>query len=124
MLDARRGGDYVPFMFRPSFMLFAIAACACGSGGQKSAGPVRSPTLDYPLPAAQTSNGEVVGVDRQPPGDKLREGPRAGTAGVVPAETPGGPPEQSSEQKPTPCSEIGLVDESGKSKCKKPAPRP
>jgi hypothetical protein len=112
-------------MFRPSFMFFAVAMCACGGSGQKAAAPVRSPTLDYPLPEAQTSsNGEVLGADRQAPGDKLREGPRAGTAGVVPAETPGGTPEQSSVgQKPTPCNEIGLVDESGNSKCKKPAPK-
>ncbi len=112
-------------MFRPSFMLFAIVTCACGSGGQKSAGPVRSPTLDYPPPAAWTaSDGQVVGADRQAPADKLRNGAEVGTAGVVPSETPGGPPEQSSEQKPTPCSDIGLVDEAGKSKCKKPAPKP
>jgi hypothetical protein len=111
-------------MFRPSFMSFAVIVCACSSGAQKSAAPARSPTVDYPLPGAQTSDGQIVGADRQRPEDKLREGPRAGTAGVVPAETPGGPPEQSSEARPTPCSEIGLVDEAGNSKCKKPAPKP
>jgi len=110
-------------MFRASLALFAtVATSACG--GQAPQAPVRSPTLDYPLPAAQTSDGQVVGADRERPEDKLREGPRAGTTGVVPAEGPGTPPERSSvEQKPTPCSEIGLEDESGNSRCKKPAPK-
>jgi hypothetical protein len=113
-------------MFRAYFAVLATAAvCACGAGQtQNRAAPARSPTLDYPQPVTETANGDTIGADRQRPEDKLREGPSAGTAGVIPAETPGAPPEQSNvEQKPTPCSEIGLVDESGKSRCKKTVPQ-
>jgi hypothetical protein len=101
-----------------SALLALVVTSACG--GQGAGGPVRSPALDYPLPASQTSDGEVVGADRIPPGDKLQEGAHAGTAGVVPAAGPGAPPEQSSpEVKPRPCTEIGLEDASGQSRCKK-----
>lgn len=113
-------------MFREYLASLAtVAVCACGAGQtQNRAGPVRSPTLDYPQPVTVTANGDTLGADRERPEDKLREGPSAGTAGVVPAETPGALPEKANaEQKPTPCSEIGLVDESGKSRCKKPAPK-
>ncbi|HEX3594482.1 MAG TPA: hypothetical protein VHU80_05250 [Polyangiaceae bacterium] len=107
-------------MLRAYVALFAVVtASACG--GQTGDGPVRSPTLDYPLPPSQTSDGEVVGADRQPPGDKLQEGAHAGTHGVIPSSGPGAPPEQASPAaKPRPCSEIGLEDASGQTRCKKP----
>jgi len=44
--------------------------------------PFRSPTRDYPAPPAQTSDGEVVGVDRMAPADKLQQGPT--TDGLAP----------------------------------------
>ncbi len=106
-------------MMRTWPLLLAVLVSACAGRNQEA--PARSPAVDYPLPPAQTSDGEVVGADRMPPEDKLRQGPRAGSTGVVPAETPSGvaPPEQAT--KPQPCREIGLEDESGKSRCKKPS---
>jgi hypothetical protein len=98
--------------------------CTFGCGGGKGDTPVRSPTLDYPLPASQTSDGEVVGVDRVPPGDKLQEGVEAGSAGVNTAGKPGAVERSGGggNAKPRPCAEIGLEDESGKSRCK-PSPK-
>lgn len=112
-------------MLRACLALLAIVTTtACGGHGAD--GPARSPTLDYPLPAAQTSDGEVVGADRVPPGDKLEEGVHAGSHGVIPGGKPGGAaPEQANpENKPRPCSEIGLEDASGQSRCKKPPAKP
>lgn len=69
-------------------------ACACAPS-KPPAEPLRSPTLDYPLPAAQTSDGEIVGADRIPPSDKIREGPALGPGGATPAGRPGvGGPER------------------------------
>jgi hypothetical protein len=93
-----------------------LLAAACG--GQQSDAPPRSPSLDYPPPPVETSNGEVVGADRVPPRDKLEQGPKAGSEGVQPAAGPGGVPEQRSG-KPSPCTDIGLEDAQGKSRCKK-----
>jgi hypothetical protein len=95
--------------------ILGIAACG-GSGNDKV---LRSPSLDYPPPAAQTSDGEIVGADRMPPGDKLQEGPRAGSPGVTPAAGPGGTEGSGTSGKPHPCAEIGLEDSSGKTRCKK-----
>jgi hypothetical protein len=55
-------------MYTPWVSLLAtlgIAAC----GGSSNDKIVRSPSLDYPPSAAQTSDGEIVGADRMPPGD-------------------------------------------------------
>lgn len=97
--------------------LLAIWSCAARPA---EGGPARSPSLDYPPPPAQTSDGEVVGADRQPPGDKLATGPRAGSGGLVPASRPAGGPE-TPPAKAAPCKEIGLMDANGKSRCR-PAP--
>jgi hypothetical protein len=74
------------------------ASVACGGTTKKSTAPVRSPTLDYPSPTQETSQGEVVGADRVAPGDKLRTGPTIGPGGPTPAEKPpgtgGGAPEK------------------------------
>jgi hypothetical protein len=68
--------------------LVAISAGAELGCGRPDAG-ARSPTNDYPLPPAQTGDGEVIGADRKPPEDKLREGPRVGDDGVKPGSRPG-----------------------------------
>ena len=101
-------------------LLAAMGIAACG--GSRNDKLTRSPSLDYPPSAAQTSDGEIVGADRMPPGDKLQEGPRAGTPGVTPAAGPGGAETSGSKKKPEPCAEIGLEDSSGKTRCKKPPP--
>jgi hypothetical protein len=88
-----------------------------GCGG-KGDSPVRSPTVDYPLPSVQTSDGEVVGADREPPGDKLQEGVAAGSPDVNTAGKPSAVEKGTNGGKPQPCAEIGLEDESGKSRCK------
>ncbi|HVU04557.1 MAG TPA: hypothetical protein VHE30_22520 [Polyangiaceae bacterium] len=67
-------------------VLFAgFCLVACGGSGEA---PPRSPSTDYVEPQARTSNGEVVGADREPPGDKLAESPRIGSGGITPASTP------------------------------------
>jgi len=70
--------------------LGAISSIAVACGGSKPAdAPPRSPSSDYPAPAQETSQGEVVGADRVPPGDKLKTGPTIGPGGVTPASGPG-----------------------------------
>src|SRR4051812_18838876 len=98
------------YTLRVSFLAtLGIAAC----GGSSNDKIVRSPSLDYPPSAAQTSNGEIVGADRVPPGDKIQQGARAGTAGVSPSAGPGGVEGGGNSGKPSPCAEIGLEDISG-----------
>ncbi len=46
---------------------------------QAQEAPARSPAQDYPPPPPTTSDGQVVGADGVPPGDKLQQGPRVGT---------------------------------------------
>jgi hypothetical protein len=95
----RGTGDYVQTraMAVPR-LVFALAALlwgtSCHGGGGRSSGaqPARSPSLDYPAPAQETSQGEVIGADRVPPGDKLKTSPRAGTEGVTPGVTPAATP--------------------------------
>lgn len=99
--------------------LGAWAAFACGGpAAEGSSSTLRSPTTDYPSPAAQTSNGEVVGADRVPPGDKLQTSPSVGSSGVSPA-APTAPPETANGAPTSPCDQIGLEDASGKSDCDK-----
>jgi hypothetical protein len=108
-----------------AYSAFFVICMTSACGGQNADSAVRSPTLDYPLPPSQTSDGEVVGADGVRPDDKLAEGVHAGTHGVSPSAGPGAPPETSNpEAKPRPCAEIGLEDASGQSRCKKPAPAP
>ena len=110
-------------MLVPRVTLLAALGIA-GCGGSHDDKLTRSPSLDYPPSAAQTSDGEIVGADRIPPGDKLQEKPHAGTPGLTPAAGPGGVEASGSKKKPEPCAEIGLEDSAGKSRCKKPAPSP
>jgi hypothetical protein len=106
-------------------VLVAVAVlCGCSGAPKENAAPFRSPSRDYPLPAVQTSDGEVVGVDRQPPGDKLQTSPAVGSGGPTPA-AGAVVPESEAHGHPSPCDEIGLKDENGKSPCdKKKAPPP
>jgi hypothetical protein len=53
-------------------LILPFAACAERPASER---PFRSPTVDYPAPPPQTSDGEVVGADRQAPSDKLEAGP-------------------------------------------------
>lgn len=64
--------------------LFGLVLSACGGPGAGA----RSPSNDYPPPAAETSDGEVVGADRVPPNQKLAESPKLGSEGMKPAATP------------------------------------
>lgn len=65
----------------------ATLLAACGA----PAGAPQSPTNDVQPPATTTGDGEVVGADRVPPGQKLEEGPKLDTRdGVKPAATPAG----------------------------------
>ena len=98
-------------------LLAALGLVACS--GSRNDKVLRSPSLDYPPSAAQTSDGEIVGADRMPPGDKLQEGARAGSEGVHPSGGPAGVDGAGSTSKPHPCAEIGLEDSSGKTRCKK-----
>lgn len=81
----------LPFV-RKAVLVCGLAAAgsivaACGS--KRAEAPPRSPTFDYPPPAQETSQGEVLGADRMPPGDKLKTGPTIGPGGVTPAAGPG-----------------------------------
>src|SRR5215831_15935122 len=105
-------------------LLALLFVSGCGSASSQNNAPYRSPTHDYPLPPVTTSDGEVVGADRIPPTDKVPQGPKVGTEGVQPSGAPagvGGAVEQSSGgvTKPTPCTDIGLQDSEGHSRCKK-----
>src|ERR1041385_7088659 len=70
--------------------VLAMLACAAlvfaaGCGGSSRSQPARSPALDYPPPAQETSQGEVVGADRTRPDDKLKTGGRVGPGRVFPS---------------------------------------
>ena len=61
-----------------------IGACT-----PSSASPTRSPSNDFEPPATTTGNGEVMGADRVPPGQKLQEGVKLDSQeGVQPAVQP------------------------------------
>ncbi|MEP7122503.1 MAG: hypothetical protein ABJE95_16395 [Byssovorax sp.] len=49
---------------------------------------MRSPTLDYPPPPAETSDGHVVGADGMRPEDKLATSAKVGNGGLSPAASP------------------------------------
>ena len=65
------------------FALALVLLAACSENPQ---GPVRSPSNDYPPPAVQTSDGQIVGADRTPPGEHIERGPQLGNQGL---KTPG-----------------------------------
>ncbi len=94
------------------------AACAClGSctmaGPLPNEAPLRSPAVDYPLPDVTTADGHPLGADGVRVEDKLREGPRLGSGGVTPADTPRstepfyGPPTPAAGT-PPPCEALGV----------------
>ena len=64
-------------------LLTMLAACA-----PSPAAPPKSPTNDVEPPATTTGNGEVMGADRVPPGQKLEEGVKLDQDGVKPAAQP------------------------------------
>ena len=68
-----------------SLMLAAVlGACA-----PSPAAPPKSPTNDVEPPATTTGNGEVMGADRVPVGQKLEEGVKLDSQeGVKPAAQP------------------------------------
>ncbi len=68
--------------------LVLLAAPACASSASTSANLTRSPSLDYPPPAAETSDGRVVGVDGIRPEHKLQASPQLGIGGLSPADRP------------------------------------
>jgi hypothetical protein len=82
-----------------SLQIFMAIATFSAVSCHSSAPPSRSPSVDYPPPAQETSQGEVIGADRVPPGDKLRSGPQVGSRGVIPAEGPT-PPDAGAKKSP------------------------
>ncbi len=107
--------------------LSLLAVPACASGAATGANLTRSPTLDYPPPPAETSDGQVVGADGMPPERKLAQSPKVGTGGLTPAATPATVEEARPEQPGGPedprCAMLGMKDDVRKTRCR-PAPGP
>ena len=107
--------------------LSLLAAPACASGAATGANLTRSPTLDYPPPPAETSDGQVVGADGMPPDRKLAQSPKVGTGGLKPAATPASVEEIKPEQVGGPedpqCAVLGMKDDVRQARCR-PAPPP
>lgn len=101
--------------------LTLLVAPACASAAASDANPARSPTLDYPPPPAQTSDGQVVGADGVPPERKLAQSPKIGNAGLLPAATPASVEEPKHEQIEAPidpqCAVLGMKDDVRKERC-------
>jgi hypothetical protein len=99
------------------------AGCALGPAGEV---PTRSPTLDYPPPPVQTSDGQVLGADGMRVEDKLRTSPRVGSGGVTPAAAPAlieRRPEPSPGEPPDPlCKTLGMGDAARSERCAANAP--
>ena len=69
-----------------SLLLLPLLALACGPSS-----PTKSPTHDVAPPTTNTGDGEVMGADRVPPGQKLDQGPKLDSSeGLQPAPKPGG----------------------------------
>ncbi len=69
-----------------------LAAVLFGACAPPQASPPKSPTNnDVQPPTTTTGNGEIMGADHVPPGQKLEEGIRLdGKEGVKPAAHPAG----------------------------------
>jgi hypothetical protein len=108
--------------------LALLLAPACASGAGTGANLTRSPTLDYPPPPAQTSDGQVVGADGVPPERKLATSPKIGNGGLTPAATPATLEEVKPETLAGPedpqCAVLGMSDVVRKARCHAPAPPP
>jgi len=66
-------------------LTLAALLAACGSPGT----PPQSPSNESQSPPPTTSDGETIGADRIPPGQKLQEGPKLDSKdGLKPAATP------------------------------------
>ncbi len=69
-------------------LLTALLLAACGN---PNSAPPTSPTNDVQPPTTTTGDGEVMGADRVPPGQKLQEGPKLDAQeGLKPAAQPKG----------------------------------
>jgi hypothetical protein len=109
--------------------LTLLLAPACANGAANGANLTRSPTLDYPPPPAQTSDGQVVGVDGVPPERKLATSPKIGNGGLKPAASPAtleaakhGPEVIVDDPQ---CAGLGMKDAVRKASCHAPpAPTP
>lgn len=101
-------------------LLGAASACA-GSSASTSAALTRSPTLDYPPPATETSDGQIVGADRIRPEHKLRASPQLGIGGLTPAERPARKEKIDVDPLTMPmdpvCMVLGLEDAVRKARC-------
>ncbi len=68
-----------------SLALVVALLGACAPSGT----PPKSPTNDVEPPTTTTGNGEIMGADRMPPGQKLEEGVQLDSQdGVKPAAKP------------------------------------
>jgi len=69
---------------RAAYVFTAVLALLSASCSPASSdAPLRSPTRDYPGPPPTTSDGEVIGADEVPPGDRLEEGARGGNESAL-----------------------------------------
>lgn len=104
--------------------LTLLVAPACAGGASSGANLTRSPTLDYPPPPAETSDGQIVGADRMPPERKLAQSPKLGTGGLTPAATPAKLEEAKPETLAGPddpqCAVLGMSDVVRKARCRAP----
>jgi len=111
-------------------LLTVLLASSCALFGAPAGGeaPMRSPTLDYPPPATETSDGQVVGADGMRPEDKLHTSPRIGSGGVAPAQVPASiekkrrPEPEIVPEDPT-CKVLGMNDAIRNERCHG-SPRP
>jgi hypothetical protein len=94
---------------------------ACAGQGAPSESPMRSPTLDYPPPPQQTSDGQVVGADGVPPEVKLRSGASVGPHGVAPSEGPRRDEDASPTREDPLCKSLVLDEATRKARCKQRA---
>lgn len=105
-----------------------LLAPACASGAGTGANLTRSPTLDYPPPDAETSDGQVVGADRMAPERKLATSPKVGNGGVTPAASPATFEEAKPRLQPIgedpQCAVLGMKEDVRKARCHSPPPRP
>ncbi len=105
--------------------LTLLLAPACASGAATGESLTRSPTLDYPPPPAETSDGQVVGADGVRPEHKLAMSPKVGNGGLTPAASPATFEEAHPEVAGTPedpqCAVLGIKDDVRRARCHTPA---